>query len=300
MSLHRRGVLSIAGTILAGGCLGGAGTPTKNCSSAVLVGVEPFDPVAALSGRLSEHERAVLADAATGETPTLTTYRDGPFPEPTLATREEAFYRIRRRTVETADVPSFETTVSAGGDGTPGTDPIPHAALPEADRRALRVAVLGPGRDRLPSGELSIEGFPAPYPDGADSSRLIGTVSWVRWQDRTLRVEVAGGRTGTVERATYAVSAEKVADSPEAFRAFLAAEYLVDTEDFPESQRRIVDAAVDGGYSECFPESDALVALRDRLDDRTELPAPYGEAHRRNWYVEVGGERRLLSVSEGI
>ncbi|NHX36937.1 MULTISPECIES: hypothetical protein [Halolamina] len=296
MSLHRRGALSIAASLLAGGCLGGIGN--DDCTSGVYVDAEPFDPVAALEDRLREQERGVGAEAVENDGARRTTYAGVPFREPTLFPHGGAFYRISRETVESVDVPAFELDAEweEGQSAPAGTEVVPFADLPENDRRAFRLAMPEEKGGQFPEG-FSVGIYPAPYPDGGEGSRLIGETTWVEWEDRAVRVEVAGERTGTTERVTYAFAAERVAADAAGFRAFLADAYLVDLADAPEAQLEILrNARGEGSYEECLPASDALAALRDRLDDEEKLPEPY----RNDWYVAFEGERSRLSVSEWV
>lgn len=296
VSLHRRGALSIAATLLTGGCLGrGLG---GDCNSGVYVDAEPFAPVPALEDRLDDDERAVGAEAVENDGTRRTTYAQVPFRAPTLVPHDGAFYRLTRDTVESVDVPAFalDAEWEEGQSAPTGTEVVAFADLPENDRRAFRLAMPEGKGDRFPQG-FSVGEYPAPYPDGGAGSRLVGETTWVEWEDRTVRVEIAGEQTGTTERVTYAFAAERVADDAAGFRTYLAGEYLVDLSDAPAAQLEILRSARgEESYEECLPASDALAALRDRLDDAAKLPEPY----QREWYVAFDGERSRLSVTEWV
>ena len=296
MSLHRRGALSIAASLLTGGCLG-VRFGNDGCNSGVYVDAESFDPVSALDDRLRDDDRAIGAETVENDGARRTTYAQVPFREPTLFPHGGAFYRISRETVESVDVPAFEFDAEwdEGQSAPSGTEVVQFADLPENDRRAFRLAMPEEKGGQFPQG-FSIGSYPAPYPDGGEDSQLIGETTWVEWEGRTVRVEVAGEQTGTTERVTYAFAAERIADDAEAFRAFLGDTYLVDLTEVPEPQLEILRSARDGGYEACLPGSDALAALRERLDDAEKLPSPYAN----DWYVAFGGERSRLSVSEWV
>lgn len=296
MSLHRRGALSIAASLLAGGCLGGGFG--GGCNSGVYVDAESFAPVPALEDRLDADERALGAETVEKDGTRRTTYARVPFREPTLFPHDGAFYRLSRQVVESVDVPSFELGAEweEGQSAPAGIEVVQFADLPENDRRAFRLAMPEGKGDHFPQG-FSIGSYPAPYPDGGEDSRLVGETTWVEWEDRTVRVQVAGEQTGTTEPVTYAFAAEGVADDAAGFRTFLAETYLVDLSNATDAQLEILRSARgEESYDECLPASDALAALRDRLEDEEKLPEPY----QREWYVAFDGERSRLSVTEWV
>jgi len=292
MSLHRRGALSIVASLLTGGCLGFAG---GGCEAGVNVAARQFDPIAELDGRLVERQRTVAAETVANDGSRRRTYGTAPFSEPTLVPHDGAVYRLRREPVDSVDVPAFDLSAKWLSGRTPAErEAVPFEELPANDRRAFRVAMPKRG-GRFPVEGFTVDGFPAPYPDGGDGSVLIGSRTWVEWRDRTVSVEVAGEQTGTTQRVTYAFSAEQVAESEAAFRSLLAEEYLVDFSDAPAAQRELLrDAVGEDPYEACDPVPDALGALRERLADEPTLPAPYPG----DWYVAFDGERYRLSVRE--
>jgi hypothetical protein len=296
VSLHRRGALSVAAALLTGGCLGGIGN--DGCTNGVYVDADPFDPVDALENRLDDRERTVAGDTIETDGSRLVTYAEAPFRDPTIVPHDGVFYRLQRERADAVDVPAFALDAEwEEGQTAPSTaEVVQFDELPENDRLAFRLAMPTGKGDRFPQG-FSVGEYPAPYPESGDGSVLIGNTTWVEWEDRTVRVEVAGERTGTTERVTYEFSAERVADDAEGFRSFVADEYLVDLSDVPEAQLEILRSARgEGSYEECLPASDALAALRERLDEAEKLPEPY----RNEWYVAFEGERSVLSVAEWV
>lgn len=320
MPPSRRRVLGLGATLLAAGCVAsppsGASddrtdspspsspstaerseTATDDCESGVHVSTAPFDPVSALPADLDERERALVAAAVAGEDATRTTYARPPLPDETFATHDGAFYRVDSTVASVERVPAFAMRVEweRGQEPPADADAVPFADLPAVDREVLRGAVLDPEREGLPQEGLSVREYPAPYPDGGDASRLVGRVTWVRWRDRTFRVEVAGESTAMRDRRTYRYTAERVAATPEAFRRFVAEEYLVELDDAPAAQRDVVTAALDGGYEECAPPSDAFAGLRERLDGAPTLPDA-----SREWYAALDGRRFRLVVRRWV
>lgn len=294
MSLQRRSLLALGGALLTGGCLG-----FGDCSNGVYVDAEPFAPVDALDDALRDHERAVAADAVENDGTRLTSYQGEPFREPTLVAHGGAFYRLTRETVETVEVPAFDFAAEWENGQTPpdGVELVPVGDLPENDRRAFLLAMPTRKGEQFPSQGFSVGKFPAPYPEGGEGSRLVGSTTWVEWEDRVIRVEVAGEQTGTTERVTYEYTAERVADDAEAFRAYLDERYLVDLSDAPASQLELLrSAAGEESYEECLPASDALAGLRDRLENEAPLPEPYSE----DWYVAFDGDRYRLEIVEWV
>lgn len=296
VSVHRRGALSIAAALLTGGCLG-HGIGNDGCTSGVYVDADPFDPVDAIENRLDDRERTVAGDAVENDGRRLVTYREVSFHEPTLVSHDGAYYRLTREIADAVGVPAFalDAEWEEGQTAPSGTEVVAFADLPGNDRQAFRLAMPREKGGQFPQG-FSVGEYPAPYPDGGDGSVFIGATTWVEWEDRTVRVEVAGEQTGTTERVTYDYSAEQVADGPESFRSFVAEEYLLDLSDVPEAQLEILRSARTDEYEECLPASDALAALRERLDEAEKLPEPY----RNEWYVAFEGERSRLSVAEWV
>ena len=323
MQPSRRRVLSLGATLLAAGCVGSppsgsdddrrtdpppataestaktAGetdrdpeSPVDDCVSGVNVSTDPFDPVSDLAADLSGRERTLIAEAIADGTATYTTYARPPLSDETFVARDGAFYRIRSTVASVERVPAFETRVEweRGQSAPADADVVPFDDLPAVDREMLRGATLTPEHGGLPQQSLSVRNYPAPYPD-SDASRLVGNATWVAWRDRTFRVEVAGESTATRERRTHRYAVERVAATPAAFRRFVADAFLVELDGAPPAQRRVVESALDGGYEECAPPSDALAGLRERLARAPTLPDA-----SREWYAALGGRRFRLVV----
>ena len=320
MSPSRRRVLGLSATLLVAGCVGsppssgasdddrtdspppttegrGRETTTDSCQSGFHVSTDPFDPVSDLPADLDERERSLVAAAVAGEDATHTTYAQPPLSGATFVAYDGAFYRTASSVASAERVPAFSMRVEWERGQEPPADAaaVPFDDLPAADRDALRGALSGSERKGLPKESLSVREFPAPYPDGGDASRLVGSVTWVEWRDRALRVELAGESTTTRERRTYRYTVDRVAATPDAFRRFAADEFLVTLDDAPAPQREIVRTALDDTYEECAPPSDALAGLRERLAGATPLPDA-----SREWYVALDGRRFRLAVRRWV
>ena len=291
MSLHRRGAVSLAASLLTGGCLS---VVSGSCDSGVNVELHQFDPFAELGGRVVRRQRRIAAEAIEGDDPRVTVYRAAPFTEPTLVPHDGAVYRVGQSTVDSVDVPAFAFSVDwhLEQKTAAGTEGVRFEALPENDRRAF--LIVAPPPDGHPPEGFEVNEFPAPYPDDGDDSVLVGGTSWVEWEGKTVRVEVADERTGTVQRITYDIAAERVAADEAAFRSHLAEEYLVDLSDAPEPQLEVLREARGDVYGACEPRSDTPAALRERLAEEPTLPEPYPD----DWYVAFDGERSRLSLTE--
>ena len=325
----RRHVLVSAAALASTGCLGfrspatatdrsGAGSesasgsvsseppteqrPRDDCQSGITVSTDAFAPVEQVVTAVGDPARPLVDDAvgdgSDGGTTTVSTYGQSPIADGVFVRSGGAFYRCRHSQVGCESVPARKLAVEweAGQDAPADASPVAYAALPESDRRALRLAVFGPAYerdlDRHPQQGLSVRAFPAPYPDGTADSRLVAAgESWVEWRGRVYHVRV-GGETET-ERRTHRYEFERVGDSAEAFRSFVAAEYLVSLDGLGFAEREIVESAIDERYEECEPLSTALEGFRERMDTASTLP----RTRDGEWYVSYDGGRYLLAIS---
>ncbi|WP_018258636.1 hypothetical protein [Halomicrobium katesii] len=321
MQRSRRRVLAASASLLAAGCVGfdttsleddrrdqrsptssPNGSETDGCTSGIVLTTGPYAPAADLPATLSETERSIVERAASDGPASYTTDGASPLRDGVIVRHDGAFYRTKSEIVAVDAIPVYEMDVSweEGQTAPDSATVVAFEELPESDRAALESAALDPESegegDGLPQRQLSIRAFPAPYPDGGTDSRLVGSRTWVRWRDRTMRVDVAGDSEGTKERRTFEYTLERVAADESALRSFAAERYLVALDDLPEAQRSILTAATDGRYEECAPASTALSALQERLSEGEQLPHPNDDA----WYVALDGERSLLQSSEWV
>lgn len=305
MPASRRQILGVAATVFSAGCsatdLTGAGTGTgtgtdDDCASGFDVSGETFDPVTDLTADLGADQRAIVAEAVeTGHTE-RTTYGQEPLRGGIFVEHDGAFYETGVTTTGTEEVPAYRLNLSweQGQRAPDGATVVGFSDLPASDREVLHRAVHGgEEREEHPAESLTVNDFPAPYPDGGASSELVGGVTWVRWNDRVYRVEVGG--SASQERYTYRYAVERVATDPEEFRSAVAARYLVNLAELPDAARDVVSQALDSGYEECAPASDGLERVRARLSDDQRLPYPAD-----GWYVRFDGDEYRLSIVQWV
>jgi hypothetical protein len=319
MERSRRHVLAAAGTLLSAGCIGtGPATPagdsdtestpdesptgTDDCTSGITLSAEPYDPSSDLPIVLNDLERSIVETAASEGSAEYVTYGSEPLRADVFARQDETFYRTEYDVTATETVPAYTMDLFwEEGQTAPDDATVVHFEdLPESDQTALEAAALDPETegegDGLPQSTLSIQQYPAPYPDDGETSRLVGGRTWIRWRDQTMRVDVAGSADGTKERRTLTYTLTAVATDEEEFRAFVADEYLVTLGDLPSEERSILTKAIGDSYQECAPASASLSALQDRLPADAHLPHPHDDA----WYVAFEGERYRLRSTKWV
>lgn len=173
----------------------------------------------------------------------------------------------------------FEADDDGGSGATDGDDGSPvdggeDGDLPEADRRAVRIAHFA-ARARgneggYPVGLVQRGGYAYRNETARAESALLADdgPERVAYQDTTYRVEIEQER---FHEAVYRPTAESVAESPERMEAILRATLVgprVEPEELSEEARRIVEEADIEEYVETHPYSDAYVELLRALDAR--------------------------------
>lgn len=312
----RRTLLAQATTLLGAGalagCLGGPsgpgtddeppdGTPddhTDDCTSGFSVTADAFAPTEDLLLALEGPEQALVEDALAEGPVTVERYSaQDPLPDGAYVERDGAYHELSVAEGETTEIPAVLLDVAWEDGQTAPADAtaVQFADLPAVDREALGYALdgdsFGGESEGHPSESLSIQQFPAPYPDGTDDSALVGAgETWVRRDGRTYSV-TADGRT-TTDRHEFEVDLEMVAETDEAFRTHVDERYRVSLEDRSEPAKDVVRQAAADGYQECDPASDGLAELRDRLPQDRLLPHPENNA----WYVTLDGEGYALTI----
>ncbi|QLG60966.1 hypothetical protein [Halorarum salinum] len=312
----RRAVLAFGGTAALTGCLGtlpddpagrtdeprtdettgheAGPTDGTECQSGTVVRAREFAPDA-LTAAVHDAVEPLLREA-TDDPVEVTAYGGDPFRDGVYVRFDGTYYRTSVTGTDAESVPARLLALDweRGREAPADAGVLAYDDLPESDREALRLAVHGPEYERdegLPTEGTSVSEFPAPYPDGAEDSELVGAgETWVRWDGRDYRVELGAETTAT--RRSYRVALEAVGADEGAFREHVAAEFLLEL-DPSEAERELLAEAADGKYEECEPASDALGALRSRLDGDAELPHPAD----RSWYVAVDGDRRVVEVT---
>lgn len=322
----RRAFLSASGAVLLAGCLGAdptgptdgeatdtpddprteqppsdGPTVTDDCYEGFHVTADPFDPATDLPQDVSNYPdklQELVDEIVESGSVEIEIYDDDPpLADGLHLRRDGAFHRIGVERIAETAVTAYRTNLEWGrGQTAPdGAEVVAYADLPESDRQALELLAFGTEYERpygRPQQGLSMGEVPAPYPDGADDSQLVGAgTTWVRWDDRTYEVEVTSRET-TVTRRTFELAAETVADESDAFRERIADRYLVELGDLPDGQREVLAAAAEDRYEECAPASEPLANLQTRLEEHDTLPPN----HEDSWYVAFEGERYELDV----
>lgn len=320
--MNRRRFLGVSALLLSGGCLqanpGGttsnssvtAERPTTesgdDCVGGFVVEAQPFT-AQEVTVQLSDDERELIAEAVENGTAEVVSYGQAPVAADVFVEYDGAFYETDY-SATTTEISAYKMDLSweRGQQAPASATSIDFADLPEADQSALRLAVYGgeegqlndageEKRDQLPRQSLGMHEFPAPYPNGSESSRLVDRgVVWVSWDDRIYRVEV--GDATTTERHTRQYQVDHVADDEAGFREALADDFLIRFEDLPEGEHTIMEQALGKGYEECTPASDELESFQNRLPDEKRLPAP----NHRSWFVRFEGEGYLLTISQWV
>lgn len=319
--MNRRRFLGAGALLLSGGCLqarpgttpstsspSGRSTTKSNdnCQGGFEVEARPFT-ASEFTVQLSDDERELVAEAVQNGSAEVVSYGEPPLAADVFVEYDGTFYETAYSTA-TTEVPAYKLNVSweRSQQAPDNATVVPFADLPEADQSALRLAIYGgeegrversgdDERSQLPQQSLEMREFPAPYPDGGESSTLVdGGVVWISWDDRIYRVEL--GESTTTERQTRQYRVNHAADDASAFHDALAAEFLIQFEGLSTGEQAIVEQAIDGGYEECTPASDALTDLRSRLPEGRQLPAP----NYRSWLARFEGVDYLLSISQWV
>lgn len=319
--MNRRRLLGVSALLLSSGCLQASpSTPTStspgtseqstansddDCQGGFVVEARPFT-ASEITLPLRDDERKLIAEAVENGTAEVVSYSQAPIEANVFVEYDGAFYETDY-SVTTTEITAYELNLSwERGQQAPATaTSIRFADLPESDQSALRLAAYGgeegqvsdeeDERDQLPQESLEMHEVPIPYPNGRDSSRLIGGgVVWVSWDDRVYRVEV--GDSTTTERHTRHYQVDHVADDETGVREVLADDFLIRLEDLPEQEHALMEQALGDGYEECTPASDALENLQNWLPDEKRLPAP----NQDRWFVRFEGEGYLFTVSQWV
>lgn len=297
VTLSRRQILGFGATLLSAGCSSTDVPGREDCTSGFHVSGERFDPSDDLIVELDADGQAIVMEAVETGSAERTTYSQEPLRGGIFVQQNGAFYETDVSTTETESVTAHRLRLEWEKGQTAPEDAtvVKFSDLPDDDKKALELAVYGSDeRKERPTESMSIEDFPAPYPDGSESSKLVGNdVTWVRWKDRVYRVEVTG--SATQERRTFRYEMERVATRTEDFRTFVASRYRINLTGLPADEREIVAQAFDDRYEECTPSSDALESLQNRLPDNQRLPHPAD-----GWYVRFEGGDYRLSIMQWV
>ena len=306
--MDRRALLSACATglTLTTGCLGfGVGS---DCPRGTDLRLDPVtdadaadrssDPLATLS----PPERDAVAAARNGEEATLWAI-SSPFSGVDYVAADGAYFAVTAAVVSSVDRPGY--ALSLDTEDVPTDRRVAFEDLPAVDRTALYAALGFPSDREIErfdrARSISIGGTLV-YPDDDAESRseLVPDPSYdvLRIGGRDFRLDLGESRTKTVE--THRIEVESVAESTAEFAAVVRERYGVDLDDrdLSAEQRDIVEAAVDGGYDECAPYSDAYADLQATLGNDSDGSGS-GRTERVD-YARYDGEWYAVSMSEYV
>jgi len=324
--MRRRAFLSVSATGLAAtaGCLGPAFGFGTDCSRGADLRLRPTTDADTADGAsdsvdsLSPPERAAARDAIGGDDPTMWVPEPSspPFADAEFLVAGGTYYASETSVVSTADRTGYEFTMETGPETTATGDAAAFADLPAVDRTALYAALGYPNRREMERFErarsMSIGGLLA-YPDDEAQSRseLVPepTSDALSLGGRDFRVRIERPKPTTVETRRVAVRA--VADSTDEFAALVYDRYGVDLgeHDLSAEQRDIVETAIDDGYDECAPYSEAYVDLQRTLgrqvtrvtaDGNGVATTPPADAPERVDYANYEDEWYVVQLSEYV
>jgi hypothetical protein len=276
--MRRRALLSacVTGLTATAGCLGfGTGS---DCQRGVSLRLDPVT-TAEMADRESESldglsppERDAVAAARRGDAPTLWA-TSSPLSGVDHLAADGAYYAVTTTLVSTTDRTGYALSLDTeGADDVPADRRVAFEDLPPVDRTALYAALGFPAPreiERFDRARSVAIGGTLVYPDDDAESRseLVPDLPYevIRIGGRDFRADLGDPRATTVE--THRVEVTTVADSAADFAGMLFDRYGVelDATDLSAEQRDIVEAAVDEGYDECVPYSDAYADLQARL-----------------------------------
>lgn len=167
----------------------------------------------------------------------------------------------------------------------PSGERIDYADLPAPDRRAMD-ALLPPRHER------DTEGYDFGASTRYNDTEIEGSVlapeqryDVVVYEGEAYPIRVDGTREVTVN--TYRYTATKVADDRDEFVADLKEEHLFALSGLSESERSVVEAAIEDGY---YAEDDDDEAFRSLLSRFRQHEPVVGEEAHGEWLVRYEGE----------
>lgn len=291
------GALSIPVCAGVGGCLESL-RPGTSCSDPTHFSLQRVRQGSHASNEFSEPleslpygtEAVVSAAVESGQAMVRDHYAPELHKQYVVSGSAERYYRVRTTDRDPAAVTGYEYAVEIEDDGSAGEPEHSFEELPVGDRESIRRAL---GNDHLldaPHYDSFSVVFAYEDTSDSDRSRFVpaadGTL--VRWDDSLLRFSFEGRRSVTLTTTT--VTAERVAESGEAFFEHVFDAHGAALADLPDDQRSILDDAVADGVTECPPHSESFADVLDRL--RTEDGAFVR-------LVEYDGNRYFTHVSVG-
>lgn len=281
----RRSVLSTAGAIVSGGCVG-----LLNGQRCFEVWTADEDPVDYYAEQIDSYRGELETVVENAPEPVTTDSRfeiDGVFRV------GDGYYRLARADSVTEARTELEVEIRWAVEPSAETV-VDLEELPAVDREVLEPQLSGiddtEQEERVESVGLTYSGGPETS-DFADSSFSEENELWVEYEERIYSIEIMDRHEQTVERWRH--EAEIVAESQDELQAYLDSEYLISLDDVTEDEQSILDEAIDDGYNRCGDTDEDLKAEEQRLSSRLseEMILP---GYRRYWHVSIESERYLL------
>lgn len=291
--MRRRALLSAGVAAATSGCFG-FGSSCGRSATLELSSVSDADVADAASDApdsLSPPERDALAAARRDEDPTMWSISD-PFSSVEYIVIEGAYYAVETAVESTVERPGYALSLDTdGATAESGTRLVAFEDLPDVDRAALFAALGYPGSREMARYERARSigmGGTLAYPtDDAESrSELVPDPSFdvLRIAGRDFRMDVGEPRQVVVEQIRIGV--REVATRPAGLARLVYDRDGVDLDDqtLSSEQRDIVETAIDEGYDECAPYSDAFAELQGVLGGTDGGSFDYAN-YRDEWYA---------------
>ena len=240
-----------------------------------------------------------------------------PFSDSAFLTADGTYVVAETAVVSTADRTGDEFTLETAPETTTG-NAVAFADLPAVDRTALYTAFGYPGSREMArfdrARSISIGALLA-YPDDETEARseLVPepAAETLRLGGQDFRFRIERTKPTTVE--TRRVAVRMVADSTDEFVALVYDRYGADLDErgLSAEQRDIVETAIDDGYDECAPYSEAYANLQRTLgrqvtrvtddgDGDGVVTTPAADAPERIDYANYGNEWYFVQLSEYV
>ncbi|WP_338741694.1 hypothetical protein [Haloplanus salilacus] len=315
--MHRRALLSVCvtGLTVTAGCLDtgfgsdcqrGANLRLESVTAAEVADRES-DPVAALSP--PEHD--AVSAARRGEVATLWA-TSAPLSGVDHLVDAGTYYAVTTDLVSTVERTGYALSLDTErAEDVPTDRRVVFDDLPAVDRTALYVALGFPGPreiERFDRARSVSIGGTLVYPDGDAESRseLVADPPYeaLRIGGRDFRFDLGDPRPKTVE--THRIELTEVSGSAADFADIVLdrSGIHLDPSDLSAEQRDIVEAAIDDGYDECAPYSDAYadlqVTLGRELERTRTADGSATDAPDRVDYADYEAEWYAVSLSEYV
>jgi len=322
--MHRRALLSLGLTAATAGCLGPVFGIGSDCPRGADLRLRPTTDADTAEGAsdpvvdLSPPERDAITAAIDGDEPTMWVPESasGPVTSSEYFVDDGTYYAVETPVVSTADRVGYGVELDAGPDVETSGRTVAFDDLRSVDRLAV-FALLGyPNRREMArfgsARAISIGGTLA-YPDdeAQSDSELVPDPAYdvIRIGGQDFRFRITEERDAVIEIRRIVV--ETAAESAGELASIVYDRYGVDLDerDLSAEQRDIVETAIDEGYDECAPYSEAYADLQRTLgrpvtrvtdDGDGVVTTPGADAPERVDYANYENEWYFVSLSEYV